>query len=281
MERPAEVRRVIVVILDGLRPDAVDAFDLVYLRRLARLGASTMSARTVSPSLTWPAMTSIMSGIHPEDHGVLADSVHIPKPKVKLAPLPELLQRAGFPSTAFMGEIPMLYKGIGSRIARGLGFAETRFSGDTAPEVLLAAKSTLRTQKRGLIFFHWADADRAGHEHGWMSREYGDAAKRLDATLALLTATTGVETDPHTLLIALADHGGGGIDADDHRGDHPLNVTIPLIMIGGGLRPRQLVGASLLDVPATVAWALGVAPHSTYVGRALTEAFDTTATAVA
>src|ERR1700741_5001657 len=100
MERPTDVRRVIVVILDGLRPDAVDAFDLVYLRRLARLGASTMAARTVSPSLTWPALTSLMSGIAPADHGVLADSVHIPKPKVKLAPLPELLQRNGFPCSA-------------------------------------------------------------------------------------------------------------------------------------------------------------------------------------
>jgi phosphopentomutase len=180
-----------------------------------------------------------------------------------------------------MNEIPMQYRGVGSLIARGLGFSETRFSGETAPEVLLAAKSTLRAQRRGLILFHWADADRAGHEFGWMSPEYGDAARRLDATLALLTATTGAESDPHTLLIALADHGGGGLVPDHHEGDHPLNSTIPLLLIGGGLRPRQLTGASLLDVPTTVAWALGVAPDQSYVGRVLHEAFVAESSAVA
>jgi arylsulfatase A-like enzyme len=132
-----------------------------------------------------------------------------------------------------------------------------------------------------LILFHWADADRAGHEFGWMSPEYGDAARRLDATLALLMAATGAESDPHTLVVALADHGGGGLVHDHHEGDHPLNCTIPLLLVGGGMRPRQLAAASLLDVPTTVAWALGVTPPNAYVGRVLHEAFTSESTAVA
>jgi len=273
MDRPSDVRRVIVVVLDGVRPDAVDAFDMHHLRRLARAGPSSMRAQTVSPSLTWPAMTSLLCGVPPADHGILADSIHLPRPKMKLSPLPELLRRAGYPCSAFMGEIPTLYRGIGARIARSLGFTDMRFSGSTATEVLLAARSVLRTQRRGLVFMHWADADRVGHDHGWMSAPYGEACRRVDTALGLLVSDTEVEADPHTLLIALADHGGGGLVANHHVGLHPLNATIPLVMAGGGLRHEALPEASLLDVPATIAWALGVKPHASYTGRVLSEAF--------
>jgi hypothetical protein len=43
------VRRVILVVLDGLRPDALDAFALDHLRRLTALGAFTPHAQTVAP----------------------------------------------------------------------------------------------------------------------------------------------------------------------------------------------------------------------------------------
>jgi predicted AlkP superfamily pyrophosphatase or phosphodiesterase len=273
MERRTEIQRVILVVLDGLRPDAVDAFDLTNVRRLARLGPSTMSAQTVSPSLTWPALTSLLSGVPPEVHGILKDSIHLPKPKAKLSPLPGLLQQAGFPCSAFVEKIPSLYRAIAGRISRTLGFTEARFSGSTAAEVLFSAQGALQKQRRGLIYMHWAEADRTGHAHGWMSPQYGEAARRLDAALGMLVSSTNVETDPRTLLIAIADHGGGGLVPDHHVGDHPLNATIPLVMASGGLQHRQLPDVSLLDIPTTIAWALGVEAHPSYTGRVLAEAF--------
>lgn len=272
---PTEVRRVVVVVLDGLRPDAVDAFDLENLRALARTGAFTPCARTVSPSLTWPALTSLMSGVAPDVHGILSDSVQLPRPKSKLVPLPDVLHRSGYPSVAFMGAIPVLYRGVATRIAKGLGFAEARFAGGSAPEVLSAGRSALRTQRRGMIFFHWADADRVGHEHGWMSSQYGDAARRLDETLGQLRRAANIANDGRTLLIAVADHGGGGVVATDHAHDHPLNRTIPMVLAGGAVHAGPLADATLLDVPATIAWALGVPQPRTWSGRVLHEAFDT------
>ena len=55
------IRRTIVLVLDGLRPDAIDAFELPHLQRLRRRSAYTMSATTIAPSVTWPAMTSLAS----------------------------------------------------------------------------------------------------------------------------------------------------------------------------------------------------------------------------
>lgn len=59
-----------------------------------------------------------------------------------------------------------------------------------------------------------------------------------------------------------------------HHSAHPLVTTIPILMAGRGARAGVgLDGASWLDLPATVAWALGVTPPSAWDGRPLTEAF--------
>ena len=273
MVRTAEVRRVVVVVLDGLRPDAIDTFDLVNVRQLMQIGASTMCAQTVRPSLTWPALASLLTGVDPIVHGILSDTLQIPRPRTPLKPLPELLLHAGFPSAAFLEELPGLYKVFGGRIAERLGFHETRFAGSSAREVLFSARKALNTQRRGLVFMHWADADRAGHAHGWMSREYGEALCRLDGALGMLAATLEIDSDPHTVLIALADHGGGGRVPTNHEDDHPLNATIPVIIAGGCVEPGLIGDATLLDVPPTVAWVLGVQPDRSYSGRPLVEAF--------
>jgi hypothetical protein len=275
MSMPTAIRRVIIVVLDGLRPDAIEAFDLSNIRGMTLDGASTMSARTVSPSCTWPAMTSLLSGMAPETHGILSDSLHVPRPKTTLEPLPALLSRAGDHSAVFMRALPALYRGTARLIAKGLGFAEARFAGTTAEEVTMAASKNLRSQERGLIVIHWADADQAGESHGWMTPEYGDACRRLDSAVGLLMKLTACTSDPHTLVIALADHGGGGVTLNDHCEEHPLNWTIPLILAGGSVRHTRLEEAHLLDVPATAAWVLGLTRPAGYAGRALIEAIGT------
>lgn len=272
---PTAVHRVIIVVLDGLRPDAIDAFDLSNIRAMALSGASTMSARTVSPSCTWPAVTSLLSGIAPETHGILSDSLRVPRPKTPLEPLPALLSRAGYHSAVFTRALPALYRGTARLIAKRLGFAEARFGGTTAEEVTMAASTNLRGQERGLIVMHWADADQAGESRGWMTQEYGEACRRLDSAVGLLVKLTSCSSDPHTLVIALADHGGGGVTVNDHAEEHPLNWTIPLILAGGSVRQTSLEDAHLLDVPATAAWALGVTRPAVYAGRVLIEAIAT------
>ncbi len=55
---------------------------------------------------------------------------------------------------------------------------------------------------------------------------------------------------------------------------HPHDRTIPLILAGGRVVSGELAPcSSLLDVPATVAWAMGVPVPAGYAGRAMVEAF--------
>lgn len=281
MRPDSSARRVVVVVLDGLRPDAVDRFALPQLSRLIATGAYGADATTVSPSVTTAAMTSLMTGVSPAVHGLAGDRVFIPRPRPGLTPLPELLAHSGLPSSAFMAQVPRLFRGLAARIGRRLGLSRLHLAGDDAADVLSTARPTLTSQRRGLILLHWPDADRAGHAHGWMSPQYADACRRLDVALRMLC---GLAFDPDTLLIALADHGGGGIDARNHESTHPLDRTIPLLLSGSRIGRARLLPSSLLDVPPTILHALGVSIPEWYEGRVLHEAFarsDTPEPAVA
>jgi len=283
MRPVAAVQRVIVVVLDGLRPDAIERFDLRHIKRLMASGAHSYTATTVSPSLTAAAMTSLMSGVAPARHGILSDKLFIPR-AAGLTPLPEVLSKGSFPSSAFMADVAPIFRIFASRVGRRLGLNMLRTSGKTAPEILLAARTTLRTQRRGLILLHWPDADHAGHDHGWMSDEYAEGCARLDDALGMLAAVADVAHDPQTILIALADHGGGGTDLKDHESDHALDRTIPLVIAGRDVVAIELAAPTLVDVPASIVWALGLEVPASYEGRVLGEAFatfDTPASAVA
>ncbi len=270
MHYDSVVRRVVVVILDGLRPDAIQRFQLETLHRLMACGAWTLRGTTVAPSVTTAAVTSLMTGVSPATHGLAGDHLFIPRAKQHLTPMPRQLATCGLPSAGFMGQVPAIFRGVAARVGRRLGLDSLRLAGQGAAEVLASAEATLDTQRTGMILLHWADADRAGHDHGWMSAEYADGCRRLDEALGRLT---GIADDGETLFVGLADHGGGGRVPNDHESDHALDRTIPIVLWGSSVVQRQLGPAKLLDVPPTILTALGVGVPDTYEGRILWEAF--------
>jgi arylsulfatase A-like enzyme len=265
------VERVVVVVLDGLRPDAIGRFGLQQMAQLAARGAQSLEARTVTPSVTACAMTSLLTGAAPARHGMQSDKFRLPQPRGPLDPVPQVLGAHGIRSAAHMARVPWLFRGLARRLVGRLGVDAAGFHGEGCRDILAGALPALRARTHGFTLLHWPDADRAGHAHAWMSPAYAAAARRMDETLGELVDTLGVLNDPTTMLVALADHGGGGVDPKHHDSTHPVDQTIPMVFAGGGIAPGLLPsGASLLDVPATVLWALGVPQPASFAGRALT-----------
>jgi phosphopentomutase len=191
-----------------------------------------------------------------------------------VVPLPELLRRAGLLTSGFVAQPPFMYRGLARILAHRLGIDRPSFRGLSAFEIVDAAVDTLESQRAGLVLLHLPDADRAGHAHGWMSKPYRDAAVRLDAAMGRIAGIALDRSRNDTLVIACADHGGGGTVQNDHESLHPLDCTIPIIMAGAGVRRgRSLRAASILDIPATVLAALRVAPPACFAGRPMLEAF--------
>lgn len=266
------VRRVILVVADGLRPDIIPLLELPHFGRLVRQGAATLRGRTVTPSVTAAAMGSLLTGVDPRVHGLRSSRFRIPRPTRAIHPLAAVLSAAGVPTAAWMARIPWTYRRLGAVLGSRLGFHSLSFAGTSAADIVSAAQPALADGREGLLVMHWPDADRAGHQFGWPSPAYLRAARLLDQCLGALE--TFIRFGRETLLIVVADHGGGGTKRCDHDTDHPLNRTIPIILAGGCVQTTTLLpDSSLIDIPATVLYALGVPIPSSYEGRPLQEAF--------
>lgn len=270
-------RRVIVLVLDGLRADLVGDPRFPNLLALQRASAHTTEAITVLPSVTAAAMTSLLSGVAPADHGIDTDRFRVPEARRQLQTIPHLVTAAGLSSVGVVQQVPWFIRPLAKRLVAALGLATTIFARPSAHALLQAALPAIRTRQDGFIIIHWPDCDAIGHRAGWMSPAYLAAVARMDAALGALRWELEWSRDD-TLLIALADHGGGGRSATHHDSAHPLDCTIPILLEGAGVTPQRLPdGLSILDVPATVLWALGIARPARYAGRPITEAFMTPA----
>ncbi|HYW49213.1 MAG TPA: alkaline phosphatase family protein [Gemmatimonadaceae bacterium] len=263
-----------MLVLDGLRADLIGDPRFPHLAALRDASAHTLDAITVLPSVTAVAMTSLLSGVGPADHGVDNDRFRVPTPRRPLETLPQVVRDAGMATVGVVRQVPWLIRPLAQRIVQALGLATVRFASPNAHSLLAAALPSLRTQHDGLIVLHWPDCDAIGHRTGWMSPAYLAAVARMDQALGSLRDELASRRDD-TLLIALADHGGGGRVATHHDSAHPFDCTIPIMLEGAGAQPQELRrGLTLLDVPATVLWALGLRVPSQYAGTPIREAFS-------
>jgi hypothetical protein len=272
-DRPvaAAARRVILMSIDGLRGDAIARYRPPTLSMLAASGGVTTTAQTVTPALSTPAHLSMLSGVNPDKHGIFGDNLSFTPEMSTLDPLFRRAGKSGFRAHAFVsreGPMASFEDALSCKLAFGLD--SLTFVGREAASVASAAIPTVRDTAIGLVFMDVPDPDRAGHEHGFTSPEYGRAVMAADSAVARVIAAM----DEHTLLIVTSDHGGGGALGDRMHGSmSDEDMLIPILFWGAHVKPSALGAASILDVPATALWALGIRPPAHYQGRVLLEAF--------
>jgi predicted AlkP superfamily pyrophosphatase or phosphodiesterase len=258
--RPGAVTDYVVVIsLDGLRPDAIDAFGLRTLQRLRREGSWTGRATTVVPSHTLPSHTSMLTGVSPATHGITWNTDETAARGLVAVPTVfALARRDGFSTAAFFGkskfrhlQVPGTLDYTQAPAGNDLWLA-TRTVGDVVDH--------LRHARPQLLFIHLSEPDYAGHGFGWMSTPYRWAARRVDAAVdRILRAADDAYGPGRYTVIVTADHGGHG---RRHDTEDPRDVLIPWIAWGRGVLPgaELAVPVRTVDTAATVLWLLGVAP---------------------
>jgi len=71
------VKHVVLVSVDGLAASYIDdpRAEMPTLRKLAKAGAVAKGMITSFPSVTWPAHTSLITGVQPGRHGVIGNNV--------------------------------------------------------------------------------------------------------------------------------------------------------------------------------------------------------------
>jgi len=262
---------VIVISIDGLRPDAIEAHRATTLQRLMREGSHTLAARTVLPSYTLPSHVSMLTGVPPEVHGIAWNEDRTEgEGFVGAATVFELAARHGYHTAAFVSKSKLRHlqkPGTLDHAAapRGLG---TR----SAAEVADAVADYLAHRRPNLLFVHLSEPDVAGHTVGWMGRVYGWAVRRADAAVAriLIEADEAFGPGNYTVIVT-ADHGGHG---RKHGSDAPQDVFIPWIIWGRGVTRGAVLpeGIRTTDTAATVLRLLGLEVPSGWEGTPVEDA---------
>ena len=264
------MRRLVIVLADGLRPDAVSPTLMPSLDALGHAYTLARRATTVRPSATVAALASLATGVGPETHKLIEPGLRFLPRLGKIRPVPWELARAGVPVDIVTADLGPAALPVAWALASTAGVRRLVAKGSRARETAAAAARLLSQRDEGMLFVYLPDCDRAGHAHGWMSTPYLEAAAEVDAGIGQLSSWT-----EDAVFIVTADHGGGGVTANEHDEPHPVNDHIPLVVAGPGVtRRHQLTRTiSLLDVPATVLWWFGVPVPICYEGRPLSEAF--------
>jgi hypothetical protein len=254
---PRLSRRVVLVMIDGLRLDA--SYGRPFLDSLRARGVDARAAASF-PSFSHPGYVAIVTGVPPRDSGV-RNNVY-----PWAVPLDNLMRRARAAGleVAYLspddGGLPRMFPHDfdAGAIAPWTGGFEQ------------AVRGTLAGNAQ-LVMLWIVTVDDAGHRFGAATPEYRDAARRVDATLGEVLGQGSPLDLTQDTIVVIADH--GHVDRGGHGGLEPEVLDVPFIMAGAGVRPGvTLTGARLIDVAPTIAALLAIPPPADALGHALTEA---------
>lgn len=279
----APSRHVVIVSVDGLRPEAIARDGAHTMGRLAREGAASLDARTILPSLTLPSHTSMLTGVVPARHGITWNDERVSRRGVVAVPTVFAIARAhGLETAAFFSKNKFRHL----MVPGSLDYAQAPRSwwgwgGHWRAE--RTARDVRRFLERGarpnLLFVHLGEPDYAGHDDGWDTPAYGRAVRSADMAVGeVAAAAERAFGRGRFTLIVTADHGGHG---RGHGSADPRDVRIPWIAWGEGVaRSASLPsGIRTMDTAATALWLLGVPVPAAWDGRPVLPAFGAPDTA--
>lgn len=264
---PLQIQHVIIISIDGLRPDALFAAEAPYLDSLIAQGAYSPHAQTVSLSITLPGHASMLSGMLPEKHGIVWGMPYIGWPGMNGPTLFTVAHDAGLSTAMVFGKEKMNYLVLSNSVDQLFGVDAHD------PDIKAHALEIIQAGLPHVLFLHFPDTDRVGHASGWMSPNQLQAIAFVDSLIGeILAALDSGGYRNNTLLIVSADHGGHGFS---HGDDSPEDRTIPWLAVG----PNVPAGVTLTqpintyDTAATALYALKLPIPSNWDGQPVMEIF--------
>lgn len=256
----ADVEQVVVVVVDGLRPDAIAVARAPNLQALVKAGPYSDGARAVERPETLPSFVTIVTGLPPSAHGVTwNDDRGVEHPGETLF---TRVHGAGRRTGLYYGKPKLTLiapRGSADRLwGPGSGGAHA----ERAASASIAARfaEDFARGPLALSLVHLVEADTVGHDQGWMSPEYLEAVAIADAGLGVvLRAIEASGRAATTAVLLTADHGGEGDNHGVGRGDTSWRVPFACRVPG---RPAGAIAGpvTLMDLAPTALALLGLPP---------------------
>jgi predicted AlkP superfamily pyrophosphatase or phosphodiesterase len=253
--KPARLKHVLIIGIDGCRPDALLAARAPNLHGLIREGAFSAKAQTGAATISGPGWSSMLTGVWAEKHGVVDNSFKI----MHFDRYPHFFRKLKDARPKAFTASVVNWAPIHSKIVTAADITAAEKNDDLVAE---RACRILSEHNPDALFLQLDEVDGAGHKNGF-SPEVAAYLKAIEAAdrrvgkvlKALRKRKTYAEED--WLILVSTDHGGSD---KGHGKNIPEHRTIFLIVsgpsaAGGTIEPPP----NVVDVAATALQHLGVA----------------------
>ncbi|MDB5326503.1 MAG: type phosphodiesterase/nucleotide pyrophosphatase [Phycisphaerales bacterium] len=271
-------KRVLIISIDGCRPDLLLRGDTPTLHQLLDEGAYTFWAQTTAVSVTIPSHVSMLTGARPQVHQIewnhdlpLAHPVYPAVPT-----LFEVAHNAGYTTGIVAGKSKFdVFLKPGTMDVSWVPSTEVVSNREVLSHVL----SVINAGPPQVLMVHLPETDKVGHAVGWATPQYMAALHKADSAIGTILGTlASKQLLENTMIIVTADHGGAG---KTHGPDDPRCRNIPWICVGPGVR-RGIDLTSIAtdrtirteDTFATACQFLGIPVDPKLDGRPVLEVMD-------
>lgn len=252
-------KRVMLILVDGMRPDALSACGSAA--ELLASSACALNARTVMPSVTLPCHMSLFHSVDPDRHGIVTN---LYTPQVRpIDGLVERLDLAGKKCAFFYTWEELRDLTRPDHLACAFMLNQHKAEG-TDQAITTAAIDYINREAPDFVFLYLGETDEVGgHSKGWMSETYLGCVDNAISCVNRVRRDIPTDYD----IILLADHGGHD---RSHGSDRPEDMTIPMVFNGPSFAPGKTLDApSIKDIAPTVAAMLDTMPAREWEGRSL------------
>jgi len=217
----------VIISLDGLRWDYLDAYDVPFLNQLAHDGVKAVMQPSF-PSKTFPNHYTLATGLVPDHHGIIANKFWDRERGVEFSlsnkdtrskgyyyggdPVWLTAKRQGVKTaTVFWVGSDVTIKDDHPTYWRDYQTEQIDFPG-RVDEIIRLLKLPEKDRPH-LVMAYFEEPDRSGHSYGPVSRQTRQALEYLDSLLSLMwTRIQMLPIGSQVNLIITGDHGMASVD---------------------------------------------------------------------
>lgn len=271
--------KVLVIGIDGVRPDVLAQVHTPNLDALAADGLYSAEAQTGFPTVSGPGWSSLLIGVWPDKHGVTSNDFTANA----YAQHPDFLTRLERVDPTVNTFAVVDWRPLGDTTDGGpvisaavdsLVLLDGYEVGWLAADFFLTdvASDLITNSDVDAAFVYLGAPDEISHETGAIGEEYQHALAASDNLVGkLVGAIRGRSTyaDEDWLIIVSSDHGRR--DDGGHGGESPEEKTIPFLVSGPSVQGTLTEPPRIVDVAVTALAHMGVAPDPAWQldGRAV------------
>ncbi|MEA3462068.1 MAG: alkaline phosphatase family protein [Bacteroidota bacterium] len=249
------VNKVLIIGIDGCRPDALLTANTPIMDALWKNGAYTFNAQTDEISSSGPAWSAMLTGVWHQKHNVLNNDYEDPD----LEHYPHFFHRIRQEKP----ELKTYSVANWGPIHKILQEGDATFTSSKISDALVAEEvaSILENKEVDVMFVQLDEVDGAGHRHDYTveSKKYLNAIERSDGqvgTMVLALEQRSAIKDENWLIILSADHGGSDFG---HGKNIPEHTTVFYIASGkSAIKGEIQQDVGVVDVAVTALFHLGI-----------------------